>query len=140
MRDVNSVLKQKLYQILSGVLDYPVYQKYIPASVDESAYVLITTINNNDTSTMQSNDTDTTVQIGIYTKDSQANAGAACDTIAQTIYETIYPTPDASIDLSPNFQNCGLKLVNDFSPEAMLTGSFVFINRFLIFRLNIFHH
>jgi len=139
MKDVNTKLKSKLFEILSGVLDVPVYQKYLPANIDASAYVLITTVNNNDTSTMQSADTDTTVQIGIYTKDSQANSGETCDSIASTIYSTIYPSPSSTIDLSPDFQNCGLRLVSDVSPEAILTPTFALINRFISFRLDVFH-
>lgn len=139
MRDCNTILKTKLYELLSPVVGVPVYSKYIPASVIENEYVLITTINSNDASTMHSADTDTTVQISIYTRDSQANPGATADSIAAIIYATLYPTPQSRIDLEPDFHNSVLTLVNDISPDAILTGTEVFINRFLTFRLRILH-
>lgn len=139
MKDVNSILRLKLYEILTPVVGVPVYYKYIPARVDEAAYVLITTINNNDTGTIHTSDTDTSFQVSIYTKDTQANAGVTADNIAANVYETIYPNPQAIIDLEPDFQNTGIRLVNDISPDAILTPDAVFINRFITFRLNIFH-
>jgi len=125
--------------MLSPVVGAPVYTKYIPATITSSAYVLISTINNNDRSTMHSSDTNTAVQIGIYTRDSQANPGAQTEAIAQIIYNTIYPNSQSIIDLSPDFQNVTLRLANDIEPDAILTGTDVFINRFLIFRLHINH-
>lgn len=139
MKDVNTVLKRKLYELLQPVVGVPCFSKYMPSSVTENEYVLITTINSNDTSTMHSADTDTTVQISIYTRDSQANPGEASSTIAGIVYDTIYPTPQSKIDLEPDFHNSVLTLVSDNEPDAILTNNEVFINRFLIFRLRILH-
>lgn len=139
MKDVNAAIQTKLFLLLNPVLDVPVYKQYIVARARADCYVLISTINNNDTSTMQSADTDTLVTIGIYTKDSQANPGALVNSIAATIYQTIYPTPNSFIDLWPYFQQCGIRLVNDICPEPIITPDAVYINRFLTFRLNVFH-
>ncbi len=139
MSDVNSVLRKKLYELLSPVVGVPVYYKYIPAGNDTAAYVLISTITGIDASTMITFDTDVTIQLGIYTRDSQANSGAKADAIAQIIYNTLLPVQPSVIDLSPNFQNYALKRVNDVSPDAILTNNFAFINRFITLRAGIFH-
>jgi len=139
MKDVNKAIRKKLYELLSPLVGVPVHYKYMPASVDGDAYILITAINNNDTSTMHTSDTATSVQICIYTKDTQANDGNTADDIAQIIYDTIYPNPQAKIDLEPGFQNYGISFVNDVSPDAILTNEAIFINRFITFRFNIMH-
>lgn len=139
MKEVNKAVRKKIYELLNPVVAVPVYYKYIPARIDEDAYVLITTINNNDSGTIHSSDTETAVQIGIYTKDTQANAGVTAEDIAAIVYDTLYPNPQATIDLEPAFQNTGLRMVSDNSPDALQTNEAVFINRFITFRLNIFH-
>lgn len=139
MKNVNTAVRKKLYELLNPVVGVPVYYKYIPARIDVDAYVLITAINNNDTGTIHSSDTQTAVQIGIYTKDTQANSGVAADNIADIVYETIYPNPQAKIDLEPDFQNTGINMVSDNCPDVLQTNEAVFLNRFITFRLNIFH-
>lgn len=140
MRDVNSTLRKKIFEMLSVIPDTPVYYKYLPSTVDSNAYILITTINSNDSSNMHAANTDTTIQIGIYTKDNLAASGVNADTIAEGVYEILYSSPGSRIDLSPNFQNCSLRLVNDVSPDAIQTNNFILINRFITFRLNISNH
>lgn len=138
MKDCNAAIQQKLYDLLSPAVGVPVSKGY--SVTDDDAYVLISTINSNDRSTMHSSDTDTVVQLSIYTKDSQANPGDLVNTIAAAIYATIYPNPQSTIDLSPDFQNCVLRLVNDTGEQPILTGTNVFINRFISFRLIILHN
>jgi hypothetical protein len=75
VKDVNSILQQKIFALLRPAISYPLYYKYLPAFVKENAYVTISIITNTDASTMQSSDTDTSVLIGIYSRESQANPG-----------------------------------------------------------------
>jgi hypothetical protein len=139
MKNVNTILQQKIYDLLQPVLSVPIYYKYLPSVIQENAYVLITTITNVDASTMHTSDTDTTVQLGIYSRGSQANAGVTVNETADIIYETLYPDRQTTIDLSPDYQNTSISLVNDTTPDALQTGSFIFINRFITLRLNIFN-
>ncbi len=139
MKDVNSALREKLYTLLNGNISASIYQNYLPASVNPSAYVIITTINNSDRSTLVSAHTTTVFQLNIYTKDTSANPGTMANTIAEEIYAIIYPLPNSVIDLSPDFQNAQLTLANDISPDAMQTSNAVYINRFISFRAYIYH-
>jgi hypothetical protein len=86
MKDVTTILQKKLYDILKPVLSCPVYYKYLPATIEPNEYVLINTITNIDAGTIHSSDTDTTIIIGIYTKDSQANPGKTANDIAALVY------------------------------------------------------
>lgn len=139
MKDVNTILQQKIFELLQPVTGCPVYYKYLPSVIETNAYMLITTITNVDASTMQTSNTDTTVQISIYTRDSQANPGKLANDIAAVVYAALYPNRQQTIGLEPDFQNCSVALVNDTSPDAISTGNYVFINRFLTFRFNIYH-
>jgi hypothetical protein len=139
MKDINTILQKKLYDILKPVLSCPIYYKYLPATIEPNEYVLINTITNIDASTQQSSDTDTTIIIGIYTKDSQANPGKIANDIAALVYQNLYPNRQFKPDLSPGFQVCSVQLVNDIVPDPLMTRNFIFINRFITFRYNILH-
>jgi hypothetical protein len=139
MKDVNTILKQKIHDLLRPAIPYPLYYKYLPSFVKSNAYVTISTITNIDASTMQTSDTDTTVQISIYSKESQANPGQLVNDIAAAVYAVLYSSPQAKIDLMPDFQNCSVSLVNDIVPDAIATNTEILINRFLTFRFNIYH-
>jgi hypothetical protein len=139
MKDVNTILKQKIFDLLRPVISYPLYYKYLPAFVKENAYVTINIITNTDASTMQTSDTDTTILVGIYSRETQANPGQMVNDIAAAVYAVLYPDPQFKLDLSPGFQNCSVSLVNDIIPDAIATNTEILINRFLTFRFNIFH-
>ena len=139
MKDINPILQQKIYDLISPVVNCPVYYKYLPAHIGGDVYVLITTITNVDVSTMQTSDTDTTVQIGIYSRDSQANPGKLVNDVAAAVYAVLYPDRQTVLDLSPDFQNCSVQLINDTVPDALQNNNYIFINRFITFRYNIYH-
>lgn len=139
MKDVNGILKQKIYDLIKPAVNCPVYYAYVPADVTGRVYVTVNTITNTDVSTMQSSDTDTAVLISIFSRETQGNAGKLVDDIAAAIYAVIYPNQQHKIDLSPGFQNIAIALVNDNTTDALATQKFIFINRFLTFRFNIYH-
>ncbi len=140
MKDVNTILRQKIYDLLTvAVAPVPVYSYYIPAVINTPEYITINTIANTDVSTMQSSDTETAVQISIFTKQSQANPGNQINTIAAAVYAALYPNRQTVLNLAPGFQNVGITMVNDNVTEAITTQNFVFINRFITFRFKIVH-
>ena len=87
---------------------------------------------------MQSHDTDISFQIGIYTKENIANPGEICDLIAEGVYQRILPDTDSILDLTPDFQCTGITFISDNDNVTQL-NSFVAINRFITFRLNLYH-
>lgn len=144
MKDVNKALRKKYYELLNGSLNIendpvPVYYKYLPNNIDKPYYVIIRTVSNTEISTKQLSNTDTSIQLGIYTKDTVANPGSYADDIAGQIYTIIYPTPQSTIDLEPDFQVAVTKLDNDISPDAIQSNNAVFVNRFITFAHKILH-
>lgn len=138
MRDSNLPLRKAIYELLSPVAGVPVYYKYIPARVDASAYILISSISTTNASTINSHDTETSIQVGIYTKDSNANSGLQADSLADIVFQTLLPRPASTIVI-PGFQNCGFALSNDNSPDAFELPDGIAINRILTFRVLIAH-
>lgn len=144
MKDINRALRKKYFEMLNGNLiindtAVPVHYKYIPNIIDAPIYVLITTVSNTDISTKQRHMTDTSIQIGIYSKDTIANDGAAVDEIADQIYAIVCPTTLSKIDLMPEFQVVFFNMQSDNSPDAIQTDTSIFVNRFITFSHKVDH-
>lgn len=146
MKDVTKALRKKYFELLNNNViingaAVPVYYKYIPNIINTAYYIVLTTVSNTIISTKQSRITDTSLQIGIYTKDTTANAGAIADEIAEQVKDIIIPFPvNNRIDLSPDFQVVVLKPDGDQSPDALQIDDTIFINRFLTFTHKILHY
>lgn len=138
MKSSNAAIKEAVGVKLVDI-GYPVYSGYVPASEDGEAYILLSDITSNDASTMSTNDTETVLQIGIYTRVNIANSGDLCDQIAEGVYQRLYPDPQSeALDLEPYFQNCGVLRVSDRSATINL-NSFIGMNRFITFTLLLYH-
>lgn len=144
MRDVNGPIRKKYFEILNGALVYnsvviPVYNKYLPNTISAPYYLVIDTISNSNIPTKTSHITNTSVQFSIITKDTTANSGKAVDSIADQIYQIIYPYPNSKISLEPDFQVVFMEPVNDNSQTALQTNTAIYINRFITFAHRIYH-
>lgn len=141
MVNVNDILTTKYYQLLQAALPTTkILRDYAPYDLvkDVDIYVLISAINSTDAGTMQSDDTDTSIQIGIYSRTTTDNNGDAVESIASTIYQTIKQSPLNTITLS-GVQVMTTEFISDDSPAPFDTGSQLFINRFIRFKHKIFH-
>src|SRR4249920_2150505 len=125
MKNINTILTQKIFDLISPVVKCPVYFKYLPATIESNIYVSINTVSNADVSTMQTSDTDTSVIIGIYSKERQGNPGETLIKVVDAVYAALYPNRQAVLDLSPGFQNCAVTLVNDIEQDALQTQNFI---------------
>lgn len=144
MKDVNYPIRKKYFELLNGNLIYnnaavSVYNKYLPSVISASSYVVINTISNTIIATKNSHITNTSVQLSIFTKDTTANDGKAVDSIADQIYQIIYPTPNSKISLEPDFQVVFMQPENDNSQTALQTNTAIYLNRFITFSHRIYH-
>lgn len=135
MKSVNQALKTAIRTALMGV-GYDIYANIVPASASDT-YILLSDVASTDAGTMQSSDTDTTLQIGIFSKANIANGGQTVEDIAEAVYAAIYPNPQSVLTI-PGFQNTRIALVND-TTQSLGLSAFIMINRILIFRFNLFH-
>lgn len=144
MKDVNGAIRKKYFELLNGHLavdgsSIPVYSDYLPNVIAADCYVVITVISNSSIATKTSHITDTSVQIGIFTKDTVANPGQKRDDIAGQIYSTIYPKSNSKISLEPDFQVVFMNLDNDNNLSPFQTDTAVYLNRYLTFSHKIYH-
>ena len=139
MKNINDILTTKYFQLLKAAMpSTQIFRDYVPTDLGGDVYVLISAINNTDKGTFQTDDTNTTIQVGIYSRTTTDNNGEAVGAIATSVYSAIKPGPLNNISVN-GAQVLTTELVNDVSPAPLDTGSMLFINRFITFQHKIFH-
>lgn len=144
MKDVNSAIRKKYFELLSGNLlidgnPVPVYSDYLPSTLQVSYYLVIQVISNTSIPTKTSHITNTLVQFSIITKDTTANPGKIRDIIAGQIYFIVYPKPNSKISLEPDFQVVFQNLEGDNNFSPLQTDTAIFLNRYITFSHKIYH-
>jgi hypothetical protein len=139
MKNNNDILTTKYFQLLKAAMpSTQIFRDYVPTDLGGDVYVLISAINNTDKGTFQTDDTNTTIQVGIYSRTTTDNNADDIQAIATSVYNAIKPGPPNTLTVS-GAQVLTTELVNDVSPAPLDTGSMLFINRFIIFQHKIFH-
>jgi len=138
MKNVNPILLKTIYDLLVPVVACPVYYKYLPATIRSNIYISLNTVSHNDVSTQSTSDTETSVVIGIYSEEPQGNPGELVNDTATIVYDTIYPNRQFTLTI-PGFQNVSITMISDVEQDALIANGYVFINRFITFRFNIYH-
>lgn len=136
MIDTNYELRKAYYSVITG-LGYPCYYQYAPETETSSAYVILASINNTDTSTKSSIDTSTTIQVKIYTKGVKGNSGSDADTMANAILGAIKPTPSGVISITGS-QVLDTTIVSDLVQDYADERGYMYVDRFITIRHSIF--
>ncbi len=137
MRDVNYILRKAYYTAISG-LSIECYYQQAPQSAGDN-YVIIKSISNIDNSTKSTVDINASIQITVYTKSFKSNTGKDAEDIANDILQTIYPTPDYNISVDDSdVQVVRTEMVNDITNDYNAKDGYIFIDRTITFRHNIF--
>ena len=138
MKDINSDLIQAYYNIIDG-LSIPVYEGEEPDNLADKIYVVISDVYNNDTSTDNSSDTNTTIQISIHSWEHKYNNTKLLNSTTNQILEAIKPNPKSVIDLSEyGLQMLNLSVQTDRTERYGELAGRVYISRILIFKQDIF--
>jgi hypothetical protein len=133
MKDVSGPIRLKVKSLLdtSGFESYANYAPHTAAN----QYYLISDIGDVETSTMNSIDTQTTFQVGIYTKQ---NIGISAN-IADLMAATLFGLLGSTLDLSPDFAPVAITKTGDRS-QALEINSALCINRIITFRIENINH
>ncbi len=88
MKNVNDPLSEKYFQLLKAALTpIPVFRDgYVPNDLVEDAYVMVSPISTTDDSTMNSADTITSMQVGIYTRSFIDSNSTVINDVADIVY------------------------------------------------------
>ncbi len=144
MKSVNYALRTAYKTSLNGLTVnnslVPVYYLTAPESETGQYYITLNSPANTDNSVKGSNDTRTAMQVQIHTWANGSNAGKMADDIADAVYGLIYPTPQATLDLSASsLQMINTRVDNDLVNELTGIGGRVFVTRIITFSHGIYH-
>ena len=142
MVDVNFELRTSYFSLLAGNIiinsgAIPIYYSQAPLNVtpaNPDNYVLLATLastNNNDDNTTYLT---TIIQFTIVTKAIQNNAGAIKDSIANQLYNLIWPSVRAQPVQIVSGQVFDTKIQNDIEQTSLSDGEKKVINRIVSFR------
>ncbi len=138
MRDINSALLQAYHQVIDGV-DIPVYEGEEPDDVKDKIYCVMSDVINIESSTDNSSDTTSTIQISVHSWEYKYNNSKNLNTAVDSILQAIKPTSNAVLDLSDfNLQMMNLSIQTDRTERFGEIGGKIFISRILVFKQNIF--
>lgn len=137
MKNVNDILTLQYFTLLDNAVNVPVFRTKVieDVALGSDAYLLISGISNNDSSTFQTSDTDTSIQVSIYTRNDD---GSLVQSLANTVYQTIQPGTMPAFTIS-GFQLLTTELVNDIEQSPFIADQQTFLNRTITFKHKIFH-
>lgn len=138
MRDINSALLQAYYEVIDD-LDIPVFEGEEPDDVKHKIYAVLSDVINIESSTDNSSDTTTTIQISVHSWEYKYNNSKNLNTAVDSILQAIKPTSTSVLDLSDfNLQMMNLSIQTDRTERFGEIGGKIFISRILVFKQNIF--
>jgi len=141
MIDVNTPLRKAYKTALTGIsynsVAIPVYHSYLPDNLSPDNYIIFGNVVNNNASTLNSQDTSSSMRVTIYTTGNRNNSGDAADYIAGKVLERIYASPAFNIAIDGPFQITGTTLESDTTQDYGLSANKIYIDRILIFKHSI---
>ncbi len=137
MRDVNEPVRVAYAAALTSIPGVNTYYQSLPNNLNPDNYIVFRSINNNDASTKSSADVSLNITVEIHTKGNINNPGLTADTIADQVFQLIYPDKQTNIILSRG-QVLHTVLANDVTMNFEQRNQFGYISRFITFRHWIF--
>jgi hypothetical protein len=137
MKDVNSALLQAYYEVVNPIV--PCYEGEEPDDVKDKLYAVLSDATSNETSTDNSSDVLTTIQLSVHSWEYKYNNSKSLNTAVGQILEAIKPNSKSVLDLSLyGLQMLNLSVQTDRTERFGELGGKVFITRTLIFKQDIF--
>jgi len=138
MIDINTSLLTAYYNAISTV-NIPIYEGEEPDDVKDKIYAVLSDVINVESSTSNSSDTSTTIQISVHSWEYKYNNSKALNEACALIYAAVKPDSNAVLDLSAfGLQMMNLNVQTDRTDRYGEIGGKIFISRVLIFQQDIF--
>jgi len=138
MRDINSALLQAYYEVIDD-LDIPVFEGEEPDDVKHKIYAVLSDVINIESSTSNSSDNTSTIQISVHSWEYKYNNSKTLNSAVDDIIQAIKPTSTSVLDLSSfGLQMMNLSIQTDRTERFGELGGKIFISRILILKQNIF--
>lgn len=138
MKDINTSLLTAYYNVISS-LNIPIYEGEEPDDVKDKIYVVMSDVINIESSTSNTSDTSTTIQISVHSWEYKYNNSKELNATVDTLLNVIKPEPNSVLDLSAyGLQMMNLNIQTDRTERYGELGGKIFISRLLIFQQDIF--
>lgn len=126
------------YNVISA-LDLPVYEGEEPDDIKDKIYVVLSDATSIETSTDNSSDVNTTLQVSIHSWEYKYNNSKLLNEATGQILEAIKPTSTSVLDLTGDgLQMLNLSVQTDRTERIGEMGGKVYISRVLVFKQDIF--
>jgi hypothetical protein len=140
MRDTNKILKKNIIAAMQNVtLDgqsVKCFFQFVPPTEEDSTYVLINRITNENKSTFNSSDVDATFILTIHTKQTKAPNSVTVDDIADQVIQTLDTYNFDFTEINAQFLGC--LLVNNDTGQTEIDPLNVYQERQLNFRVSLY--
>jgi len=137
MKDINSALLQAYYEVINPIV--PCYEGEEPDDVKDKLYAVLSDATSNETSTSNSSDNESTIQLSVHSWEYKYNNSKTLNATVGDILEAIKPDSKSVLDLlSYGLQMLNLSVQIDRTERFGEIGGKVFITRTLIFKQDIF--
>lgn len=136
MRDINEPLRIAYAAALTQI-GIPVAYQALPNNLNPDDYIVFRSINNVDASTKGSFEFTTTVTVEIHTKGNIGNRGLSADTVADQVFQRVYPSRQSNLSLARG-QVYNTEVANDVTQDFRQGNQFGYISRYITFRHLIF--
>jgi len=138
MIDINTSLLTAYYNAISAV-NIPIYEGEEPDDVKDKIYAVLSDVINVESSTSNSSDTSTTIQVSIHSWEYKYNNSKALNEACALIFQAVKPFTNSVLDLSSyGLQMMNLNVQTDRTERYGEIGGKIFISRILIFQQDIF--
>lgn len=137
MIDINSALLQAYYEVINPVV--PCYEGEEPDDVKDKLYAVLSDATSNESSTSNSSDNQTTIQLSVHSWEYKYNNSKTLNAAVGNILQAIKPDSKSVLDLLIyGLQMLNLSVQIDRTERFGEIGGKVFITRTLIFKQDIF--
>lgn len=132
MREINEPVRIAYAAALTQLPDIGVYYQYLPNNLSPDNYVVFRSLNSSDGSTKDSARLHFNITVEIHTKQNIGNQGISADSIADAIFQLIYPDKHTNLVLSRG-RIIWTRVSSDTTLDFVSRNQFGFISRYITF-------
>lgn len=133
MRDINEPLRIAYAGALAQVPSVDCFYQFLPNNLNPDNYIVFRSINSSDRSTKDSARINLNITVEIHTKGNVGNQGVSADTIADSIFQLVFPDKHTNLPLSRG-RILWTQIANDVVQDFRQGNQFGYTSRYLTFR------
>ena len=138
MTDVSTAIRKAYVTALAGI-GYPVFSRMVPDGINPDLYVIIESVNSNDSGTISTQEVSVSVSLTIHSFGEKYSNGQAVNDVCSLVMTAINPSPSGVLDLSgDNLQMTSTVLENCTEQSFTSNGNRIYIDKILQYKHTIY--